>query len=288
MIEEEDLRNVNIDNRILTVIYDPSLDYNYFSAKSHNNFDEKSIYRKNKFIKDETSTENTFTDDRWIYSTRCKKGNITYRFLICEDGTKNYKDNPYLGGFSLPDPLKEIEEKKDKLISKIYFEFSNFGKTRKALAILKTKDGISIFIFQKPFIRDSKELPKRRKFEQINTYSFPSNTQGEISIDEIQRSINILRKQNPNDLFIENVCNELEMFIERKNEHKILLDKNYLVLDSNNLNLKLDFDTDHILDLIDTHGLENTLYKLLETYCQMFRVNLKDLIDKKLDKEPEK
>ena len=50
----------------------------------------------------------------------------------------------------------------------------------------------------------------------------------------------------------------------------------------------MDFDTDRILDLIDTHGLENTLYKLLETYCQMFRVNLKDLIDKKLDKEPEK
>lgn len=114
-------------------------------------------------------------------------------------------------------------------------------------------------------------------YQRIGEYFLSKTSEGTITIKEIQSAITTLRDKSPDDTFVKSICNELEMFIERKMERKELSNMEFQVSDICIPNLTVHFDTNLIIDMIIKQGVGNSISKILKSYSDMFR-NDKQLI----------
>lgn len=165
---------------------------------------------------------------------------------------------------------KLLEDSEEKPISKIYFQGYDKTTGHKSLGILKTKNRINT-VKDKMQYDKSGDFRRRIGYQRMGEYSLPEISEGTITIEEIQSIISILRDKCSDDTFVKSICNELEMFIERKTERKELSNMEFQVSDICIPNLTVHFDTDLIIDMITKQGVGNSISKILKSYSDMFR-----------------
>ncbi len=262
---------------IIRIKYGLNEDYNYFETGSLLNRgrlnETRYIYGRNMLkLTDYEYAPNTLVDNRLIYGVaHDQSDNIKYYGIILEDGSNLLKKIQPIGITHLTPLLQAIEDSKEKPISKIYFR-GGYDRTtgHKYLGILKTKKGINI-IRDETRYGENDNSRKRIGCQKVNQDFFDSISDGSISVNEIEKAINILNKKYPEDTFVQAVCNELEIFIERKMERKELSEMDFQVSDICIPNLTVHFDTDIIVNMLKKQGISNSISKIIESYSNMFR-----------------
>ena len=272
----KDVLEPNNTRKIVRIKYGINEDYNYFetgSISNRGNLKEiRYIYGRNMSgLTDYEYRRNNLVDTRLVYGVdHNEHGGTTYHGVISEDGTNKFKNIRPVGMTHLASPLQLLENSEKKPISKIYFQGYDKTSGQKSLGILKTKNGINIVRDEMQY-DESGDFRKRADYQRTGEYVLPSISEGTITIEEIKSAISLLRDKSPNGTFVKSICNELEMFIERKIERKELSNMEFQVSDICIPNLTVHFDTDLIIDMIIKQGVGNSISKILESYSDMFR-----------------
>lgn len=278
-IQLGDVLEPDYSKQIVRIKYGLNQDYNYFETGCSRNWEKlnetRYIYGRNmSSLTDYEFRRNSLVDNRLVYGVDHKDDVIRYHGVISEDGTNSFERIRPIGMGYLSSPLQLLENNKEKLISKIYFQGYDKTTGHKSLGILKTKNGISIIRDEMQYDR-SEDFRRRVGYQRIGEYSLPETSEGTITIAEIQSAINILRDNIIDDTFIKSICNELEMFIERKIERTELSKEEFQVSDICIPNLAVHFDTDLIIDMILKQGIS----KILKSYSDMFRSDKQTVIN---------
>lgn len=273
-----------MQKKIVKIKYGLNKDYNYFGTGSNSNWEKlnekRYIYGRNMLsLTDYEYSRNSLVDTRLVYGVDHREyEGITYHGVISEDGNNRFENICPSGMMHLADPLQLLENNEEKPISKIYFQGYDSTTGHKSLGILKNKNGISIVRDEMQYDKNS-NFRKKMGYQRIGEYSLPEISEGTITIAEIQSAISILRDKSPNDTFVKSICNELEMFIERKMECKELSNMEFQVSDICIPNLTVHFDTDLIIDIITKQGVGNSISKILKSYSDMFRIDKQSIIN---------
>ena len=222
---------------------------------------------------------NVLLDNRLVYGVDHYDYNgITYHGVISEDGTNRFEKIHPFGMSRLATPLQELEDAQERQISKIYFDGHDKTSGSKTLGIVKTNEGIRIVRNQMHYDANA-EFRKRIGYQQVGEDKFPSMADGTITVEEIQNAIKILRQNNPEDKFIEAICAELEMFIERKVERKQESETEFLVSDICRPNITVHFDTEVIINMIIKQGVDKSISNILRAYSEKFRNDKQSVIN---------
>ena len=279
-----DVLEPDYSREIVRIKYGLNHDYNYFKTGSSRNweklFETRYLYGRNMCaLTDYNYSKNALVDNRLVYGVEHRESDgITYNGVISEDGTNRFENIHPLRMMYLAPPLQLLEDNEEKPISKIYFQGYDKTTGQKSLGILKTKSGINIVRDEMQYDK-SGDFRKRIGYKRIGEYSFPETSKGTITIEEIQSAINILRDNAIDDNFAKCICNELEMFIERKNERKEFSNMEFEVSDICIPNLTVHFDTDLIVNMIINQGVGNSISNILETYSNMFKIDKQAVIN---------
>lgn len=261
--------------QIVRIKYGKNKDYNYYETGSPVNKGDlnetRYIYGRNMYgLRDYSWNSNALTDNRVVYGVSHSENNgVRYYGVVSEDGTKKFENIRPVGMSHLEDPLRAIESSEVKPISKIYFQGYERTSGYKSLGIVKTKDGIKISRYKMDY--DDNDPMARIKYKKVEEKDFLPVAEGTITIDELQNVINFLQQNDQEDKFVQAVCKELEMFIERKNERKELSEMEFEVSDICVPNLTINFDIDFITDMIKKQGVSNSILRVIRSYADMFR-----------------
>lgn len=261
--------------QILKMKYGKNQDWNYYqtgSDVSRGDLNEtRYVYGRNmNRLTDYLYNGKVLVDNRVVYGVNHYENNgVRYCGIISEDGNKKFEYIRPCGMSQLADPLQAIESGEEKPISKIYFQGYERVSGRKSLGIIKTKDGIKLIRDEMDY--DDNDPMGRVRYKRVQEEDFSSIEQGTITSEEIQNVIDLLNGNTNKDNFVQAVCEELELFLERKNERKELSQMEFEVSDICVPNLTINFDIDFITDMIKKQGAGNSILRIIRSYSDMFR-----------------
>lgn len=279
-----DVLEANNMREIVRMKYGLNKDYNYYETGSIVNKGDlnetRYLYGRNMTsLTDYQYKENALVDNRLVYGVDHYNNNgPTYHGVISEDGSNQFKYIQPMGMMTLAEPLQTLENAEEKPISKIYFQGRDKIRGTKTLSIIKDKEKVKITRNQMQYDKTG-DFRKRIGYELIGVDEVPSISDGAITTEEIQNAINRLHQNNPEDEFVEAICNELEIFIERKNERKELSKKAIQVTDICNPNSTIHFDIEVIIDMILKQGVGYSISSIINNYSTMFRNNRQSIIN---------
>lgn len=264
----------NRNLQIIGLTYGTNKDYNFIETGSETNQGKlreiRYIYGRNMFALTDNRRD---TDNRLVYGVHHDEyGAITYSGIISEAGYNSFERLQPIGMIHVPLPFEEFERRKEELISKIYFQGHDRIRGNKTLGIVKTRQGVKIVRDQVKY-DGSGEFRKRMGYERIEEIDIPSETEEEITVEEIQNAIGILRQNNPDDNLVEAICSELEIFIEQKMTREKSSEMECQVSDLCNPNSMIHFDMEFIVDMITKQGARSAILNIIKGYSEMFRNN---------------
>lgn len=266
--------------QIIEIKYSLDKDYNFYQTGCCTNRGDlgetRYIYGRNMHaLTDYSGSNNTLPDNRLVYSVDHNENRKKYSGVICEDGNISVEKRVHpLGIHSLCPPIKDFEKMKGK-ISKAYFQGYEQETGWRSVGIVKTKDGIKIAMDNS----ETDEKSYKINYNRIGEYDLPNLSEGIITVDEIQNIVNALREKAKNDSFVQVICNELEIFVERKLDRKAISEMGYKVSDICTPNLLVYFDFDLMANMVEKQGAANSIQTIIQDYCRMFKCAMPSVIN---------
>ena len=268
--------------KIVRISYGINKDYNYFETGSILNpgplNESRYIYGRNMNALTDYRGKHTLLDNRLVYGVDHHESNgAIYYGVISEDGTNKF-ENIHPLGMHLAPPLQKLENAEKKPISKMYFQGHYGTSGSKTLGIVKTESGIAVIQDELQYDNNS-GFRKKLGYQRVGKDTFPSMSEGSRTSAEIQEVIHILRQNYAMNKFVSSICDELEIFIERKTERTELSEMEFQVSDICIPNLAVHFDTDVIINMILVQGVDYSVSNILNSYSNMFRTNKQAIIN---------
>lgn len=279
--EESDILEPDPRKMIIKMDYSTDIDYNYYQTgqlMEHGKlFEDRYIYGRNKSRGYNQNEENCLPDNRVAYGMEHEEYSINYYGIIAEDGTNEFDEINPLGMNYLQPPLEEFEKAEEQPISKAYFQGYGQNIGSETIGIIKNEDGIRV-VRDEMHYDESARLRGSTSYIRVLDEIIPTLSEGSITIDELKETIKILKENNSKDIFVQAVCNEIEIFIGRKEERKNISENEVQILDLCNPNEAVQFNFEDIIRMVKEQGEGEIVSNILNSYSDIFRTDKDKII----------